>query len=235
MKEFAKGELGPKAPNAKLFRGNMSPVQGTLTGVNRELGKIKDILDESSAIEEVHAEKLSSLLTKVKVEYTKKGVKGPDFYSGLLTSRRSFNRVTEGETPGPDLNVLCSMLSNLEKVTGVTTDLRPEVEKAAAREMPRALQERLDATEAKLGEKIKLEAVLAARVGSLQKKVKSLKRDLAVAGAQRQILLRRLEQAEQALQEALEQWQENSEELRECAARMLKVVSEIKPFLNFSA
>ncbi|GLP67363.1 hypothetical protein TUSST3_39850 [Streptomyces sp. TUS-ST3] len=231
MKEFAGGELGPKSPKAKRSRENVIPVQEALNNVNDELGAFKEVLDKSSAIKESPWEAYMRLLAEVKDEYVKEGGKVKDFYSGFLITPRSFDRVVKGKSIGPGPDHLPSMFSNLAKETDFTTELQPEVE-TVAREMPRTLRKRLESTEAELGEKIELEAALAARVGSLQKKVASLKQDLTVAGAQRQVLLRRLEQAEEELREALEQWRENSAKLRKCAERMLKVVSEIKPFLG---
>lgn len=138
----------------------------------------------------------------------------------------------------PALEDLGGVFDRMKEIHGrpVPGELKAELSEALkeAREVPRRLRERLQTAQAELAETIKRDAALADRAAGLQEEITSLERQLAGQSSggfndpdtqqREQELRRRLMQAKADLNETLQQQQENSQELRERAKKLVEAV-----------
>ncbi|WP_369228950.1 hypothetical protein AB5J56_00690 [Streptomyces sp. R21] len=238
---FSNGSQESQSSSVESRRGK-EEMSRDLSSANDQLSAVQFYLNKSKLVPEKGPDsEYGKLFWGLYQDCQKEGIKAKDFCSAFLYGKDYPRRVRDGVAGVLSHDDLFIGLASLEKGTGFkekiafTPERQEELEKARAkeeRERKEAIKGRLESAETKLKRKIELDAALAVCIGALRTKIGSLSQELAVPGGQQQSLRRRLELAEEALRRALARREKNHEELRECAGRLLKVVGEVKPFLD---
>lgn len=147
----------------------------------------------------------------------------------LYCSDDTFRRWCEGKSL-PEPRDLDGLVARLRQESGPTVP--PErfeqlrIALKEAHEIPRGLRERVEAAKVQLADIIAIHAASAAKVEQLRGHIVALQQQLAVGHHATATALRaQLERANEGLQQALAQEHADGQVLRECATRMVEVVT----------